>query len=237
MINNSAQILLALSQTMSVNNADDQLSADQSLNNIEEATLEVHCVSSDTQTNTMGTGLLLTKNGVFITAYHVIESYLKERQQPFQLSLLNAVSQVICWNEHLDLAVCITNEPIGPFQAIKYKTCPARFIYNGKTVQIISVKNGKQYRQLGTITSEQAKSIMNDGTEIIATYTTDAYSLPGFSGGPVATVEKGELIGLVLYATKQKGSSLGSPGFAPIDNIEAVINYAKQYYGDILNLR
>ena len=234
---------------MSVNNADDQLSADQSLNNIEEATLEVHCVSSDTQTNTMGTGLLLTKNGVFITAYHVIESYLKERQQPFQLSLLkkglfikfqgniHAVSQVICWNEHLDLAVCITNEPIGPFQAIKYKTCPARFIYNGKTVQIISVKNGKQYRQLGTITSEQAKSIMNDGTEIIATYTTDAYSLPGFSGGPVATVEKGELIGLVLYATKQKGSSLGSPGFAPIDNIEAVINYAKQYYGDILNLR
>ena len=244
------EILLALSQTLSSNNGDDSLSDEASLDNIERATIQVFCASDDLESTYVGTGLLLTEDGIFITAYHNVEPYLRRRE--ITLLLLNLflgpgieieyngssynVSEVFCSYTSKDLALCDANIPKMPCKAIKFKTLPARISYINQSVNVISVKKGKTYRQVGKITSKQRVVKFSDGKQIIEGYNTNAYSFPGFSGAPVATLD-GKLLGLCLYSTTKQGEELGTAGFTPVENIESMVHYSFQHLGKILEIR
>lgn len=242
------EILLALSQTLSSNNSDPTLLDSVSLDNIEGATVQVHCVSEDLGSTSIGTGLLLTEDGIFVTAYHIIESYFKRYEKnPLSTALLPGilielnrnsyvVSDVFCYNKDNDLAICYANIPDKPCKAIKFKTLPARISYISQSVNVISIKNGKTYRQVGKITSKQKIVNFPDGKRIIEGYDTDAYSLPGFSGGPVVTMN-GQLVGLCLYSTTEIGESLGKAGFTAVENIESLVHFTFQHLGRLLKIR
>ena len=245
------EILLALSQTLSSNNGDDSLSDEASLDNIERATIQVFCTSDDLESTYVGTGLLLTEDGIFITAYHNVEPYLRRQEKsPIDrlLTLLMPgikieyngssynVSDVFCWNISTDLALCYANIPEMTCKAIKFKTLPARISYINQSVNVISVKKGKTYRQVGKITSKQRVVKFSDGKQISEGYNTNAYSFPGFSGAPVATLD-GKLLGLCLYSTTKQGEELGTAGFTPVENIESMVHYSFQHLGKILEIR
>jgi S1-C subfamily serine protease len=219
------EILFALSQTLSSNNGDPTLLDYVSLDNIEGATVQVYCASEDMRSTYTGTGLLLTEDGIFVTAYHIIEPYLK-RQEKHPLSIVLSkginieinkniyeVSDVFCWNTATDLAMCYANIPNKQCKAIKFRTLPARISYITQQVTLISIQNGKTYRQFGKITSNRRVVKLLDGKQIVEGYDTDAYSFPGFSGGPVVTMN-GQLVGLCLYASTKIGEQ--------IDNRECV---------------
>lgn len=146
------------------------------------------------------------------------------------------VSEVFCWNTSTDLALCYANIPEMPCKAIKFKTLPARISYINQSVNVISVKKGKTYRQVGKITFKGRVVKFPDGKQIIEGYDTNAYSLPVFSGGPVATLD-GKLLGLCLYSTTKQGEELGTVGFTPVENIESMVHHAFQHLGKILEIR
>jgi len=242
------ELILALSQTLSSNNGDTTLLDYVSMDNIERATIEVYCASEDLKSSHTGTGILLTEDGIFVTAYHVIESYFKRQEKNPLLTNLSPgveikhngnrydVSEVFCWNELRDLALCYANIPGMPCIAIKFKTSPARMSYINQPVTLMSIQKGKTYRQIGKITSTSKVVNFPDGKKIIEGYDTDAYSIPGFSGGPVATMN-GQLVGLCLYSSTKIGEQVGKAGFTSVENIESLINTAFQHLGRVLKIR
>lgn len=234
------EIILALSQALSTNNFDNELSSEESFNNIVRATIKVYCASN------IGTGLLLSEDGIFVTAYHVIEPYIQNDTRPLGLARISPIAQIefnsnkysvteiLGLNRLTDLAMCYANIPNKSCKAIKFKTMHAMFSYVNQIINIVSIKNGQTYVQYGRITSPPHSIKRSDGTEIVDAIDTDAYAKPGFSGGPVLT-QKGELIGLCLYI---KGiDELGKAGFGDVANIEISLPTIFQYLGKISKIR
>lgn len=228
-------IILALSQVLGTNNNDVLLSDEESLHNIENATIKVFCGDA------IGTGLLLTEDGIFITAYHVIESYLKKDDTTYievNDNMYN-ISEVTVYKEAFDVALCYADIDNKKCKPIKFMTGPGRFCgrSNGSTVHIISTSKGTICRRTGKIVSSDFRKVKcSDGRELYECYDTDIEIVPGFSGGSVTT-DDGRLIGLCLFSERNIDEKLGKAGFTSIENIEMLIGYAFLNLGRILKIR
>jgi hypothetical protein len=203
-----------------------------------------------------GNGLLLTTDGFIITAYHVIENYLKnwtelKRMMPSgtteKLSWLEKLKPFynvkdlqgkehpidmtcMAFNKKLDIALIkavIQKKP----EPIRYKFLGRDLTY-GEDIKLVSLNQEMRHcEQFGKIVGPYLGSMKigspgTKNTEIFDTFITDAYATPGYSGS-VFTTLNWEIAGVASYiSVPTKTEKIGPAGGSKIKNMITLVNKA-----------
>ena len=195
-----------------------------------------------------GTGLLLTTDGFILTAYHNIQAYvddwkrISQENPPTHANLYTWMEEMKqryaivdqkrnaypidtsfwSYNPTFDLALIkavILKEP----EPIEFGVIGDN-LEVGDEIKLFALRDQRQYNQYGTVTSTEYDASINhpETREITSTtldtFLTDAYGVPGFSGG-VFTNLHGEFAGLALYITVRIDRAIGYVGGAKARNI------------------
>ncbi|MEA3429950.1 MAG: trypsin-like serine protease [Nanoarchaeota archaeon] len=200
-----------------------------------------------------GTGLLLTTDGFILTAYHNIESYIDDwhninhgmPKDKITTGTLNFIFDryYIIDQQRNSYPIDITTYAFMPeydialIKAINFKKPePIKFkilkkeLEVNNAIKLFGIRNGTPYNQYGKIikTKHNARMINNDGKLVTDTYLTDAYSVPGFSGGAFTTTN-GELAGIATYGSFKNNEEIGHAGGAKIQNIFQLLQSNLKY--------
>ena len=188
-----------------------------------------------------GTGLQLTTDGFVLTAYHNIRGYEEDWRRINKENPLKKTN-VASWMEDMkrkyvvvdqqrkaypidttfwatnpafDIALikAVTEKRAG---AIKFKTME-QDLKVGDEIKLLGLRDQRMYNQYGRVISSDVEWIA-DGKEKPDTFLTDAYGVPGFSGG-VFVSTKGEFAGLSLYIQRNGTVEIGHAGGAKVRNI------------------
>lgn len=195
----------------------------------------------------VGSGLLITTDGWAITAYHNIKKYIEdwkrisEEEPPTESNIHSWMNEMKLKYAFVDQRRCAY--PIDPTiygfnpsldialvkAFIMKKPEPIRFriakrdLEVGDEIKLFGLRDQTLYNQLGKIILSRADVQIN-GTEAGKTmnttrdtFLTDAYGVPGFSGGVFTTLE-GEFAGIATYA-QLNGGEMGRAGGAKVRNI------------------
>ncbi len=173
------------------------------------------------------TGLLLTRNGYFLTANHCspIESIVHQGN-PYRATGLS-------YNEGRDIIVgkaVMGNQPLQPL-SIKFAS-PSE-IETGTPIVVYGTANGNDFLQMGTITNPRYNTFVRDDKGVAKVvydaFQTNARSRQGFSGGPIYIEETGELVGISLFNEK-KSENLGEKlGGARVDYLLELLKFEREW--------
>ncbi len=200
----------------------------------------------------VGTGLLLTTDGWIVTAYHNIKKYetdwkrINEKNPPTE-------ANIHAWMEHMkwkyavvdkqgasypiDIGFSATN-PAFDIAIIKAvilkKPKPIGFkiaaddLEVGDEIKLLGLRDRIRYNQYGQVVSAGRNALITLKDDLSTTYDTfltDAYSVPGFSGGAFITLH-GEFAGICSYSQKDENKEIGRAGGAKVRHIANLIRYA-----------
>jgi hypothetical protein len=207
------------------------------------------------KTKSLGSGLMITEDGFVITAYHNIEAYEDEwrmlnREKPRTMENfpewihMLRKKYIIINHEKTDYAIDIrfwaANRAydIALIKAITFKQPrPIRFrmdisnLKKGDDIKLFSLRDQKSYNQLGKVItpSYEARIPSADGEDIVCTYDnflTDAYGVPGFSGGAFLRYD-GRFCGLATHTTGE-GKEVEHTGGTKARNILRLVMAAEE---------
>ncbi len=174
------------------------------------------------------TGLLLTRNGYFLTANHCspIESIVHQGN-PYRAIGLS-------YNEGRDILVgkaFMSDRPI-PIQPFSIKFAPPSKIQEGTPIVVYGTANGNDFLQMGTITNPRYNASVRDdkGVEKIKydAFQTNAQSRQGFSGGPIYIEETGELVGISIFSEKKSENRGENLGGARVDYLLELLKFERE---------
>ena len=169
----------------------------------------------------LGSGVIISKDGLILTAAHVVESanmvvVKLQNETTFQADVLS--SSTIA-----DVALIKLRNP--PSTLIIAKPGDSEITKIGEQILIIGAPLGLEHSlSVGHVSRKIKKSMLSNG-ELTGLIQTDASINHGNSGGPMFNM-KGELIGIVSYILSQSGGFEGL-GFA-VD-----VNTAKKVLFDV----
>ena len=210
----------------------------------------------------IGTGLRLTTDGFILTAYHNIQAYeedwrkINEENPTTEANIHSWMEDM-----KMRYAVVDQQRNAYPIDTTFWATNPAldivlikavilkkpepinfRIVTDdlevGDEIKLLGLKDQRQYNQYGKITSasrDVPRGYAETGELVSTTYDTfltDAYGIPGFSGGLFTTM-RGEFVGLVLYIQRNGNGEIGHAGGAKARNI---VNFVKESAYDLNKL-
>lgn len=187
-------------------NRDKKLTKEESEKNIAD-----NLVSIVNSNGGNGSGLLITTDGWVITAYHNIDGYefgtLKGRIINLKNESYDLDPTIIAKSPSRDIAFikAITGREPKP---IKFKIIEDN-LKKGDEIKLFGLRDHRPYNQLGRVISSHRNTQIADAetgkitSTLYNTFLTDAYGVPGFSGGVITTFN-GEFAGIALYIKKDK---------------------------------
>ena len=166
-----------------------------------------------------GGGILLSTDGYFITAYHVVANsenfYVQYNGRTYN-------AQRIVWNPNYEVAICkIDFGPNVEFSPTNVRFARLGKIRKGANIEVFGHVGDNQYFQMGRIVNNNVESLLDGGLHVYSMVETTALSTGGFSGGPVILQDTGELVGITSYS---KGMP-GELGAARIDQFLEVMRW------------
>jgi S1-C subfamily serine protease len=197
----------------------------------------------------VGTGILLTTGGFVLTAYHNIREYIDDwrvinEKNPVTEANFHSWMKDIetkysvvdsqrrsypidptFWatSPGLDIALIKAMIPRKP-EPINFKIV-TNDLKRHDEIKLLGLRDQLPYNQYGRVTSVNYNVQINHAetgkveSTTYDTFSTDAYSVPGFSGGAFTTLG-GEFAGLALYSQKgNRNKEIGYAGGARIKNI------------------
>jgi len=156
-----------------------------------------------------GSGLLLTSDGYFITAHHVIANRSKIN---VMYNSMTKTARPVCWYKEFDAALCKMDMGEGQ----EFKVADIRLAHKirvGEYIEVLGQVNGKLYRQVGRVLDVDATTSVGKGecggkpSIFQSTMVISAFVEPGFSGGPVFLKQSGELAGFTSYTAEDHSYS------------------------------
>lgn len=202
----------------------------------------------------IGTGLRLTTDGFILTAYHNIQAYEKDwRRINTENPAIEANIHSWMEDMKMRYAVVDQQRNAYPIDTTFWATNPAldialikavilekpepidfRLVTGdlevGDEIKLLGLRDQKQYNQYGKVISASRDTPIDyaETGELVSTtydtFLTDAYGIPGFSGG-VFTTLRGEFAGLALYIQRNGNGQIGHTGGAKARNI---VNLVKE---------
>ncbi len=206
-----------------------------------------------------GTGLLITTDGFVLTAYHNIQPFEDDwrrinKENPATESNIHSWMKDVT----LRYAVIDQKRNIYPIDITGWATNPGldialikALIFKkpkpiefkvvtsdlkvGDEIKLLGLRDQKEYNQYGKVifASSDAQINHEETGEVTSTthdtFLTDAYSVPGFSGGVFTTLH-GEFAGLSLYGKGNGNGQIRNAGGAKARNI---VNLLKQAAYDL----
>ena len=200
------------------------------------------------------TGLLITTDGFVLTAYHAISLYIDDWKR-IRKEHPPTEANVNSWLEDVKMRYVIVDQNRGvypidvtfyardPFRDIalikavnfrKPKPVPfltaTRDLEVDDTIKLLGLKDQRPHNQYGQVinasTDQEAKYI-ETGKKVFTydTFLTDAYAVPGFSGGPFLT-SRGEFAGVALYSQLIGIGEIGHAGGGKVRNIVNLVKIA-----------
>jgi hypothetical protein len=183
-----------------------------------------------------GTGFMITNDGFILTAYHCIDDYIDDwkdinknhleifkEEDPYFLrknkyyiydrekKSYPVDTRFYAFNKDLDLALIkvIKNDYIF---AHHFKTIN-QDLKEGEEIKLFAYRDNIPYNQLGKVVDLRFCDNVCDRDKknekkIYDVFYTNAYSIPGFSGGIFTTI-KGEFAGMILYNKQDEKEFLG----------------------------
>jgi len=220
-----AYSIAALNAFANATNDSRNVSVDTSLEQISENLVEVMVDSCGKRS--LGSGLMITTDGYVITAHHVIDEMIKNggrgRVKTQDGATYPVSTKNVWYNVSTDIAVIKASKASGYSQPIKVKVDQDCKLKKGDEVRILGFRDGQKYNTMGIITDQNHSWKQEDGKVIHDLFQTDARGKQGQSGGVIAN-GKGELIGIVVYASRRNGEDIGVIGGAKLSNALTYIN-------------
>jgi hypothetical protein len=207
-----------------------------------------------------GSGLMITTNGWVITAYHCIAHADAEwkrivKEEPVTnenvSSWIHKMRDRYCVIDQkgeryaIDISFWMAdlNRDIALIKAVTGKRPdPIRFkvvdkpLSVGAEVKLFGLRDHIPYNQYGRVICKNCDAQIKNGeleSKVYDTFLTDAYAVPGFSGG-VFTDLHGRFAGLELYSKKAGPGEIGCAGGAKAKNISYMVNKAAYDFGSSL---
>jgi len=256
----SLESIIALNMTLN-GNLDPALTDIDSERNLSKSLVSISTALSTGNTQvSIGSGLMITTNGFILTAYHNIKGVEEEWKRIGRENLLTESNKdqwmreilekyyvkdqngnsypidITFWGTNPDYDVALIKAVLNKRpRPIKFKVLKEP-LQNGDEIRLVGFKNHALYTQLGKVTSNHYDAPITDdkNSPPIVTYDTfltDAYSVPGFSGGVFIDME-GRLAGLSVYGQKSNlVSQLAYAGGAKYDALDYMIKNAAYSLG------
>lgn len=174
--------------------------------------------SDDTETSSLGSGFILSKDGYVVTNYHVIEDAgkvivrLNDRRE--------FTAQLIGNDIHSDIALLKIDADDLPVLMIS----PSDQLEVGEWVVAIGSPYGFEHSVAAGIVSAKQRSLPTES--YVPFIQTDVAINPGNSGGPLFNI-KGEVIGINSQIYSRTGGSVGLSFAIPIDVVMRVVEQLK----------
>jgi S1-C subfamily serine protease len=208
-----------------------------------------------------GSGLMITTNGFIVTAYHNIQGVEDEwrrinEEDPITQENVNSwISRMRDRYCVIDQAgnrypidtsfwATIPNMDIALIKAVTNKRPePIKFrvvkdpLQVGDEVKLLGLRDHNPYNQYGKVIFGNYDAQINDQKGQVQsvtydTFLTDAYGVPGFSGG-VFTDLRGGFAGLALYIQRDGTREIGKAGGAKVKNIAQLVKETAYELGKI----
>jgi hypothetical protein len=201
-----------------------------------DGSIRVNCTN-------MGNGLLLTRNGFVLTAYHVISRHIEEWKKidlptqenfPYWMNDVKETYSVIDQNGNVyaldpSFYAYLENEDIALIKAFTFgraQPVKIRFVdedlKEGDEIKLFGLNDRILHSQYGKVTNEMVDVVVN-GTDIFRdSFMTDAYGIEGFSGG-IITNMKGYVAGVTSYMEKEEGKVIGKIGGAKARHVKRLL--------------
>ncbi len=163
-------------------------------------------------------GVLLSTDGWFITAYHVVAN-----SEYFSVNYngRNYSATRVVWNQSYEVALCKIDFGDIEFRPTNVRFAALRKIRKGANIEVFGRVGSNEYFQMGKITDNDVHSSLDNKQEAFSMVQTSAFSTGGFSGGPVVLADTGELVGITSYSQGLPGPL----GAARIDRFLEVMRW------------
>ncbi len=191
-----------------------------------------------------GTGFQLTSDGFVLTAHHNIQKYEEDwrrinRENP------PTEANIHSWMEDMKMRYAIVDQEgraypidtsfwatnpafdIALIKAVtlrKPKSIEFRILADdlkvGDEIKLLGLRDQRPYNQYGKVISSSVDC--KDTRPTYDTFLTDAYGVPGFSGGVFMSTH-GEFAGLALYIQRNGTVEIGRAGGAKVRNIVQLV--------------
>ncbi|MFC1682363.1 trypsin-like peptidase domain-containing protein [Nanoarchaeota archaeon] len=206
-----------------------------------------------------GSGLMITTNGFIVTAYHNIQGVEDDWERINEEDPITQ-ENVDSWTSRMRDRYCVMDQEenrypidtsfwainqdkdIALIKAVTNKRPePIKFrvvkepLQVGDGVKLLGLRDHKPYNQYGRVIYENCDQQINDHngqaqSVTYDTFLTDAYGVPGFSGG-VFTDIRGGFAGLALYIQGNGTREIGKAGGAKAKSIAQLVKGAAYNLG------
>lgn len=184
--------------------------------------------------SSIGSGVLISKDGLMWTAEHVINAAEEIKVEFSDGDSYNA--EVVKSNENVDIALI---KIVGDFK-LKNKTVAAIGDSNklevGEDIFVIGAPFGlKQTLSRGIFSSRYVPEALKNGLQKVEYIQTDAAINPGNSGGPVFNM-KGEIVGIASWILSKSGGFNGISFAVSSNLIKEVLDKSDNTWAGIESL-